>query len=277
MNFDLENEVNRIKSMSVEELTKEFNCEEKDIYFGNFRASDPEHIHLTVCPYKVILGSANFEGSNITSLGNLEVVVGKKMVDNFGAIYRKAHRVDPAYLGISIKRTKITDLGNLKKVYGSVTLNPYITSMRNVEFLGSNLYLNNTNVKDLGNIKTICGKLCLADDANICGIKTLGNLEKVGSIYLDSETLSSFGNLQEIEKFEIKQFAEKDLKNDKFFLRIKKILNTEKKFKSQFVWSSEEGKYFRKLEKNAEQENITNNKEDQLIYPKFNQDREYAL
>lgn len=191
MNKHIANKIEEIKKLPIEELCKKFDCNPEEICLGDYRARDTED---KTCPYKVILGFANFEDSQVTSLGKLEVVFGKKLENHYGDLTDINH--NPVYLGINLKNSKIVSLDNLKKVYGSITLNENIYSLENLTFLGSNLYLNNTYVENLGELRHVHGRLNIE---NIKGnLKSLKNLEKVGSIYVDNTTLRDLGELYHV-------------------------------------------------------------------------------
>lgn len=199
MNFRLEEKMEKIKSMSIEELCEKFNCKPKEICMGDYIAKNTRD---TVCPYKVILGYANFENSDVLSLGKLEVVYGKKLEDTVGTLTDVYGQ--PIYSGINLRNSKITNIGkNLKKVYGSISLNKNITSMGSLEFLGSNLFLSNTFVTDLGNITEIDGTLNLEDDQRRCLIESLGKLKKVRRLYINSRCLQDLGDLEEVLELKV--------------------------------------------------------------------------
>ncbi len=193
MNYKLEEKIEEIKSMTIEELAEKFNCKPEEICTGDYIARYTED---TVCPYKVILGFANFEASKVESLGPLEIVYGKKLMDKFGPITTIHHQ--SVYLGITIKNSKIKSLGKLRKVYGSIDLNPHITSLENIEFLGSNLYLVNSRLESLGNLKKVDGILNLEDDVARCKLTSLGNLQKARRLYINSNSLQDLGDLEEV-------------------------------------------------------------------------------
>lgn len=192
MNAKLEEKIDRIKEMSIKELCEKFDCKPEEICMGDYM---PKYTGETVCPYKVILGYANFEGSNVTDLGKLEVVYGRKQVEE-KSIFRTKKK-EASYLGISVKYSKIQSLGRLRKVYGSIGLNSSITTLGNLEFLGSSLYISNLNVQDLGKLKTIDGILYLEDDSNRCKVMSLGKLKRVGKLCLNTSTLRELGDLEE--------------------------------------------------------------------------------
>ena len=198
MNIKLDEKIEKVKDMSIEELCKKFNCKPEEICVGDYNAKNTND---TVCPYKVILGFANFEGSNVKSLGDLEVVYGKKLIDKNSPIKTIHH--NPIYLGITIKNSKIRCLGNLKKVYGSIDLNYNIKSLGNLKFLGSNLYLVNSNVEDLGELEIIDGVLNLEDDVTKCKLTSLGKLKKLRRLYINSNCLKDLGDLEEVREISI--------------------------------------------------------------------------
>ena len=193
MHTKLEDQIDEIKTLTVEELAEMFNCKSKEICMGDYIASRTDDL---ACPYKVIMGFANFEGSNVERLGKLEIVFGRKFTDSHGPILDVNHNA--IYLGLNLKNSKITNLGNLKKCYGTIILNSNITTMKNVEYLGSNLFVLNSNLTDLGKLEVIEGILCLEDDENKCGITSLGKLKKVRRLYINSNSLRDLGDLEEV-------------------------------------------------------------------------------
>lgn len=212
MNFKLEEKIDKIKKMSIQELCEKFNCQPEEICMGNYIARNTDD---TVCPYKVILGFANFEGSNVTSLGNLEIVYGEKLVDLFGKLTDTKHQA--MYMGLNLKNSKITDLRNLRKVYGSISLNQNITTLGNLEYLGSNLYLNNTQLSNLGNLQIIDGTLNLEDDELRCKLTSLGKLKHVRRIVIATNSLKDLGDLEEFKELSIPMLK---------YIKVKKLFET---------------------------------------------------
>ena len=205
MTKKLEQEVEKFKSMSRKELAEFFNCKEEEICMGDYIARDTLD---TVCPYKVIMGFANFENSDIESLGNLKVV--------FGFKYLEGDISSPAkYLGINFANSKIKSTEKLEKVYGSINFgNSLITSLGKIKFLGSNLYLNKTNIIDLGDLTEINGILSLDDSK----LKSLCKLEKVQKIYANDCILDDFGALKKVKVVQFKKYQIEELK-----VKIKKL------------------------------------------------------
>ena len=83
MNSKIAEKIERVRRMPIEELCKKYNCQPEEICLGDYIARDQDD---KVCPYKVILGFANFENSQVESLGNLEVVYGRAMQDLNGLV-----------------------------------------------------------------------------------------------------------------------------------------------------------------------------------------------
>lgn len=192
MNRKLAEKVEEIKGLTREELVKMHNCKPEQICMGDYIARNTDD---KTCPYKVILGFADFENSKVISLGDLEVVYGRRLCDLAGPINDIYSR--PIYLGVNLKNSHIFTLNNLKKVYGSLSLNEYIKSMENVEWLGSNLYLNQTRVADLGALKKIEGRLNLEDMK--VKLKSLGKLEEAETVYVDITGVESLGSLKKVK------------------------------------------------------------------------------
>ena len=103
------------------------------------------------------------------------------------------------FLGINLANSLVKNLGNLRKVYGSIDLNNRITSLNNLEYLGSNLFLGKTKLVDLGNLQTIDGTLNIEKS----NLKSLGCLRKVGTLQIYSQTMRDFGEIEEIKKIEV--------------------------------------------------------------------------
>ena len=78
MDSSLEKKIINLKEKSVSELAELFHCREDEICLSDYIARKTSD---TVCPYKVIMGYANFEDSLVTDLGKLEVVVGKETLE----------------------------------------------------------------------------------------------------------------------------------------------------------------------------------------------------
>lgn len=191
MNRKLEEKIDAVCKMSIEELCKKFNCSPEEICVGDYIARNTNDV---VCPYKVILGFANFEDSSVRSLGPLEVVYGKKITELDSAL--KDMKREPVYLGLNLRGSRIAYLGNLKKVYGTCALGNRVTSTGNLKFIGSNLYLNNTNITHIDSDLIIDGRL----NVEYCELESLEKIKKVGTLYINSKSVKSFGEIESFKK-----------------------------------------------------------------------------
>lgn len=228
MNLQLAEKIDKLKEMSIEELSEKFNCSPEEICEGDYIA---RYTNDTICPYKVILGFANFEGSEVADLGKLEIVYGKKLEDENG-ILKDVNGV-PVYLGINLAYSSVRNLGNLKKVYGSINLNKKITSLKDVEFLGSSLFLGNTNLVDLGNLQLIDGMLNLENNH----LNSLGVLKKVRALHIGSQLVRDFGNIQEARKIIVSptNYSTIKLISKEFTIEDNKYIRSHNSIKNQGV------------------------------------------
>ena len=206
MNSKLVAKIDKYHAMTKEELAEEFSCRPSEICVGDYIARDTDD---KVCPYKVITGFANFEGSKVESLGKLEIVIGKKLKDNSGKITDLKHY--PIYLAFNIRDSKVKDLGKLKKVYGTFAINENVESLGNLIFLGSNLNISNLNLKDLGKLEAVDGMLSMLDDSIPCKIESLGNLKRVRHLVVKTKSLKDFGKLEEVKQIIISPGCNKQL------------------------------------------------------------------
>ena len=219
MNKKLEEKIEAVHNMSIEKLCEKFNCTPEEICLGDYIARETND---TVCPFKVILGFANFECSNVIDLGPLEVVYGRKRVEN--GVPARDINGNICYSGINLRNSKIVNLGKLRKVYGSFSLNDKIQSLCDLEFLGSGLYLNKTQIKTINKDLIIDGIL----NAEFCMLESLGAIKKVKHLNLNTKYLKSFGNLEvcfkvtfgsECNKKLIQLFNNKFTKQNGMFVR----------------------------------------------------------
>ena len=161
-----------------DKIAKYYNCEENEIALG-----DVEFKWESSCPYKVILGNADFRHykeipgiwySKVTDLGNLQYIGGN------------------AFFGDS----KVTNLGNLQYIGGYVSFEfSSVTDLENLQYIGGNAYFKSSKVTDLGNLQYIGG------NASFGGSKVtdLGNLQYIGgNASFDFSSVTDLGNLQYI-------------------------------------------------------------------------------
>ena len=169
----------------LESIANHFNCKPSEICCGDYiaRISGDEK-----CPYKVILGYADFSYSN-TEEGNLEYIVGRKNKEltELGTI---------TYSSLNTRNSKYTEFKTLKKVYGSVNLNPATESTGSIEYIGGSLYLNHTNIVEFPNLK-YCGILSVDNSK----LQDLGAVERIYKLICTSNSrLLSLGNVKRIDR-----------------------------------------------------------------------------
>ena len=191
MNIKLQEKVEKIRAMSIEELCEKFKCLPEQICLGDYIARNTND---TVCPYKVIMGFANFEGSNVTSLGPLEVVVGKQLKEH-GLVVTNLEGIN-MYHGLNLRNSEVKNLGNLKIVYGSCSLNENICSLENFKFAGSGLFLYRTGITVIDSEIIVDGMLSVDNSK----VQSLGLLKKATIINADSKYLTDLGEVEEFTK-----------------------------------------------------------------------------
>ena len=138
-------------------LAEYYNCTEEEICLDNYI---PEY--ETRCPYKMILGDANFSNFYITNLGNLQSIGGS----------------------VNFYNSNITDLGNLQSIGGSVNFyNSNITNLGKLQSIGGFAYFGGSKITDLGNLQSIGGNVGF----NYSNITSLGNIEYIGGAIITDE------------------------------------------------------------------------------------------
>lgn len=190
-----------LQKKSIEELAKIFDCKPEEICMGDYIARDTND---KVCPYKVIMGFANFEHSNVVDLGNLKVIVGKIVKENSTKTVLT--------MGANFAKSKITSTGKLEKIYGTANFfNSDITKL-GIEYFGDNLYLNKTKITEFtGKNVVIDGILSLENSI----IKSLKNVIKVDTILLaKSSQLEDLGDLKEVNALKVEKILDAPLLNN---------------------------------------------------------------
>ena len=150
-------------------LAEYYNCTEEEICVGDYIPKEE-----TRCPYKVILGNADFRYSNVTDLGDLQKIGGNA---NF-------------------RDSNVTTLGKLQSIGGFVNfVNTKITNLGDLQSIGEDAYFYNSKITDLGKLQII------GRDAHFCDSKItdLGKLQIIGR---DAEfafsKVTDLGKLQSI-------------------------------------------------------------------------------
>lgn len=159
-----------------------------------------------------IEGNADFKGSKLKTLGNLEYIGGDinlnlSKIEDLGALKEIGGNID--FSGSNVKKLgnlekiggnayfyacQIKDLEALKKVEGDIFLDIPVKSLQNLEFIGGNAKINSRQLKDLGKLKIVKGNLNIASDC----LQNLGSLEEVWGNATFSKELVNTGNLNRI-------------------------------------------------------------------------------
>ena len=170
-----------------DKIAKYYKCEENEIALGNVTFKGKSS-----CPYKVILGNADFRYSKVTDLGNLQYIggnayFGNSKVTNLGNLQ---------YIGgyASFEFSSVTDLGNLQYIGGDAWFEySKITNLGNLQYIGGTVCFRGSKVTDLGNLQYIGGTACFWDSK----VTDLGNLQYIGgNAYFKESKITNLGSLQ---------------------------------------------------------------------------------
>ena len=210
--FDINSNLEELKGKLYKikkNLAEYYNCDEEEICTGDYKPKDE-----TICPYKVIIGSAHFSNSNITDLGNLQIIRGDadfkySEVTNLGnlqSIGRYAHFSNSKVTNLGnlqnigrdayFSESEVADLGNLQSIGRDAYFNSSkITDLGNLQHIGRGAYFRHSIVTDLGNLQNIGGKA----DFYHSEVTNLGNLQHIGgNAFFDDSKVTNLGNLQSI-------------------------------------------------------------------------------
>lgn len=150
-------------------LAEYYNCTEEKICVGDYIPKEE-----TRCPYKVILGNADFRYSNVTNLGDLQKIGGNA---NF-------------------RYSNVTTLGKLQSIGGFVNFeDSNITNLEKLQIIGKGAYFSDSEITNLGELQSIGGNAHFHDSK----ITTLGELQKIGgNAYFEHSNITDLGELQNI-------------------------------------------------------------------------------
>lgn len=150
-------------------LAEYYNCTEEEICIGYYKPTKE-----TRCPYKIILGNADFANSKITDLGKLKIIGENAYFDN----------------------SNVTNLGKLQSIGGcSYFKNSKITDLGELEIIGECAYFSNSNVINLGKLQKIGRDACF----EYSKITNLGKLQVIGkSAFFNDSEVTNLGELQSI-------------------------------------------------------------------------------
>ena len=173
-------------------LAEYYDCTEEEICIGYYKPKEE-----TRCPYKIILGNANFDGSKVTNLGELRIIGGQA----------------------DFSLTRIKTLGKLQSIGGSALFyNSEVTDLGELQVIGGNAYFENSNITNLGKLQSIgrsvnfrnsdvinLGKLQkIGEDAGFrnSNVTNLGELRSIGgNVFFSYSKLTNLGNLKSIGEY----------------------------------------------------------------------------
>ena len=167
-NSNLE-ELKKKLSKVKKHLAEYYNCAEEEICIGYYKPKEE-----TRCPYKVILGDSDFKYSNVTDLGELQIIGGDT----------------------SFAHSEVTDLGELQIIGRDAFFAcSEVMDLGKLQIIGRDAYFNYSNVTDLGKLQSIGGD---ADFEN-SEVTDLGELQGIGGIaYFKGSKITDLGKLQNI-------------------------------------------------------------------------------
>ena len=170
-------------------LAKYYNCTEEEICIGDYVPT--EEIR---CPYKIILGNADFRYSNVTDLSNLQSIGGN--ADFYGSKVTDLGNLQSIGGDANFYGSKVTNLGNLQSIGGDADFsNSKVTDLGNLRSVGGDLYLRGSKITSLGNLQSIGGRAGFG----YSNVTDLGNLRIIdGDLDLRGSKITSLGNIEYI-------------------------------------------------------------------------------
>ena len=180
MAYDRRENSNKVKLRNLlprikKYIAEYYNCTEDEIFLGDVGFCGSKHENMEVCPYKVILGDADFSCSNIKSLGGLKVICGdacfsSSLVQDLGNLTTIGGNAD--FIG-----SEVQSLGNLTTIGGDADFRySQIQSLENLTTIGRNAALNHSKIQTLDNLRIIGGNVSFGGTQ----IKSLNNLTTIG-------------------------------------------------------------------------------------------------
>ena len=171
-------------------LAEYYNCTEEEICIGDYKPKEE-----TKCPYKIILGNANFSLSNVTDLGNLQSIGGYASFSHSNIV--SLGNLQSIGRDANFSLSNVTDLGNLQSIGGNVGFwYSNLTSLGNLQSIGGDAYFRDSNITSLGNVQSIGGDASFRNSK----VTDLGNLQSIGgSAVFNFSKVTDMGNLQIVE------------------------------------------------------------------------------
>ena len=171
------------------EIATYYNCTEEEICVGDYEPKEE-----TKCPYKIILGYADFDFSKVTDLGNLQMIIGSASFDESKVTNLGNLQIIGGHA--SFGGSEVTDLGNLQYIGRDAYFeNSKVTNLGNLQYIGESARFSYSKVTDLGNLQYIGGRAVFSNSK----VTTLGNLQSIGGdAYFRESEVTNLGNLQNI-------------------------------------------------------------------------------
>ena len=190
-------------------LAEYYNCAEEEMCLDNYTP-----IKETRCPYKVILGDSDFKYSNVTDLGELQIIggdaffahsevtdLGKLQIIGRDAFFTCSEVMDLGELQIIGRDaffafSKVTDLGKLQSIgrYADFE-NSEVTNLGELQIIGDNAYFRCSEITNLGKLQNIGGSASFWYSKII----NLGELQSIGGdASFDFSKVTDLGKLQSI-------------------------------------------------------------------------------
>jgi N12 class adenine-specific DNA methylase len=137
---------------------------------------------------------ANFNGSQVQSLGNLQSIGGNAYFK--GSQVQSLGNLQSIGGYANFNGSPITSLGNLQSIGGNAYFeDSQVQSLGNLQSIGGNAYFNGSQVQSLGNLQSIGGYANFNDSQ----VQSLGILQSIGGYaYFEGSQVQSLGNLQSI-------------------------------------------------------------------------------
>jgi hypothetical protein len=142
-------------------------------------------------------GYANFNGSPITSLGNLQSIGGNAYFED--SQVQSLGNLQSIGGNAYFNGSQVQSLGNLQSIGGYANFNDsQVQSLGNLQSIGGNANFNGSQVQSLGNLQSIGGHAYF----NGSQVQSLGNLQSIGgNAYFKGSQVQSLGNLQSIGEY----------------------------------------------------------------------------
>ena len=190
-------------------LAEYYNCIEEEICIGYYKPKEE-----TRCPYKIILGDADFSYSGVTDLGKLKIIgenafftdskitnLGKLQIIGGDANFASSKITDLGKLqsiggSASFRYSNVTNLGELQNIEGSAHFEySKITNLGKLQVIGKSAYFKDSEVTELGELRSIGDRAIFGNSK----VTNLGKLQSIGDdAKFENSNIVDLGNLKSI-------------------------------------------------------------------------------